>query len=202
MVLGHNFDSVTGFQRSLASDGENMNGETWRNLRYLLDHVGIPKELCFFTNVYMGLIDRPSAVGTFPGAKDPGFVHRCRLFLAEQMRAIQPQLILTLGKEVLHVLPELSADLRRGWAGARTLAQLDQRGSALVYPVTFADVAHPVAVAALTHPALRYANIGRRRFGGLEGNEAELALIHQAALEARLNAKCAMDSEYSPRKLP
>jgi hypothetical protein len=179
MVLGHNFDTLAGFERSLTHAGENLRGETWRNLLSLLDHSRILRECCFFTNVYMGLIDGPSAIGTFPGARDPAFVSRCLTFLGEQIRVMQPSLILTLGKEVVPVIAELSADLAP-WRKVLSLRKLDQRSAALAYPVAFGGVSHPVAVAALTHPALRHLNVPHRRYKSLVGEEAELALISDA----------------------
>jgi uracil-DNA glycosylase family 4 len=179
MVLGHNFDTLAGFERSLTHAGENLRGETWRNLLSLLDLSGISRKCCFFTNVYMGLIDGPSAIGTFPGARDPAFVSRCVPFLAEQIRVMQPRLVLTLGKEVVPVLAELSDDLA-SWRKVLSLRKLDQRSGALAYPVAFAGVSHPVAVAALTHPALRHLNVPHRRYKGMVGEEAELVLISDA----------------------
>jgi uracil-DNA glycosylase len=179
MVLGHNFDTLKGFRRSLSHHGENLRGPTWRNLLTLLRDAGVSPESCFFTNVYMGLIDGPSAVGNFPGATDAAFVSRCQLFLAEQIAIMQPRVILTLGKEVVSVLAALSSDLML-WRNVRGLPALDQSGTALICPVKFMGVSHTTAVVALTHPALRHLNINRRRYGDKSGQEAELALIADA----------------------
>jgi uracil-DNA glycosylase len=179
MVLGHNFDSEAGFANSLKNGGENLKGATWRPLLLLLELVGIPKERCFFTNFYMGLIQGSNPLGEFPGARDADFIRRCQRFLALQMSIVQPKLILTLGKEILKAVAALSPDLK-SWAAAESLGMLDQHNNALVYPSIFAGVPHAVAVVALTHPALRHLNIGRRRYKTFVGNVAEQAMLKDA----------------------
>ncbi len=179
MVLGHNFASEEGFSSSFAHLGENLKGPTWRPLLLLLELAGIPKERCFFTNFYMGLIQGSNALGRFPGARGADFVRRCQKFLILQITIVQPKLLLTLGKEILKAVAALSPDLK-SWSAAENLEMLDQQNNAFVYPATFANVPHSVAVVALTHPALRHLNIGRRRYKSLVGNEAERAMIKDA----------------------
>jgi uracil-DNA glycosylase len=180
MVLGHNFDCETSFAASLARGVEHTNGPTWGTLRKLFGLAGISMEHCFFTNAYMGLKAGSDPTGHFPGADDPDFVRRCRAFLVEQVRVQQPTLILTLGKEVLPVVAQLTPELAAQWSGADSLSALDARGAALVTPTRFSGVEHSVAVLALTHPALRHLNISRRHFNGMTGDSAELALLQEA----------------------
>ena len=184
MILGHNFDSEAGFHHSLAHEGENLRGATWRNLLGLLREADVSPETCFFTNAYMGLIAGNKAVGVFPGSRDPDYVRRCREFLLEQLRVMQPKVILTLGKEVIPVLAPLSPDLTHQWSDAPSLPELDERGAALVSPTRFKTLACPVAVAALTHPALRHLNIGRRSYCGFLGNTAEVEMVKHAVNQA------------------
>ncbi len=180
MVLGHNFDCETGFAKSLRRDSENLNGPTWRTIRRVLLQAGVALEQCFFTNAYMGLKAGSEPTGPFPGARNADFVSRCQRFLIEQLRLQQPRLLLTLGKEVPPVLAPLTPELRLAWMGLHTLQEMDQRGVALVDAVRFPDVPHATAVVALTHPANRTPNVRRRRYQGLEGDAAELALLQDA----------------------
>ncbi len=184
MVLGHNFDCETGFAASLQRGGENLNGPTWRTICNVLRQAGIAVEQCFFTNAYMGLKAGSVPVGTFPGARDGDFVHRCQRFLIEQIRLQQPRLLVTLGKEVPPVLAPLAPELRRAWAGLRTLQEVDARGVALIDSAHFPGVQQVTTVAALTHPANRAPNVRRRRYNGLEGDAAEQALLHDALKRA------------------
>ncbi len=179
-VVGHNFDSETGFHRSFHHAGENLKSATWRNLLTFLKQVGIPPERCFFTNAYVGLRAGDRAMGAFPGARDPDFVCWCRNFLLEQLRLIQPRLILTLGVHVPGFLASLSPELKSAWSGVTRLRVLDERGVALVYPSTFSGVLRPAAVVALTHPAYRRLNVKSRRYGNLQGDAAEQALVRDA----------------------
>lgn len=181
MVLGHNFGPESDFERppdELAS--ENLNGPTWRGIRDVLARTGISLDQCFFTNVYIGLMAGRKATGTFPGSRDAAFVRWCQTFVLEQVRVQQPRLLLTLGKEVLPVVADLTPELSRAWSGARTLSEVDQRGAALVYPANVPSVPHATAVAAMTHPANRAPNVKRRHYKDQEGDAAEMALMHDA----------------------
>jgi hypothetical protein len=111
---------------------------------------------------------------------DTEFIGRCQAYLLEQLRVVQPRLLLTLGREVPPLLATLAPELQSAWQGARGLEELDRREAGLVFPVQFPDLVLPTAVVALTHPALRHLNIGRRRFRAMTGNDAELALLREA----------------------
>ncbi len=180
MVLGHDFHSEIGYHQSLAKRGENLKGPTWRNLLRLLSEAGIEAGQCFFTNAYMGLRAGSNTTGKFPGAYDHGFVERCQSFLAEQIAVQQPRLILTLGNYVPSILATLSSDID-AWRNSRTLTQLDALGVPLVADVRFReDYSWNTTVVALTHPSLRPANVGRRRYKELRGHEAEVAMVRAA----------------------
>ena len=178
MVLGHDFYSEAGYRRFLESRGESTRGPTWRNLLELLHRVGVGPERCFFTNAYMGLRAGSQNTGRFPGARDGGFVERCRVFLGEQIRAQSPRLILTLGSHVPAVLAPLSEDLAP-WLKAASLKALDEAAYPLVPDARFPRGLR-VTVAALVHPSIRWASVLRRRYAGLEGDAAEMALLKDA----------------------
>ncbi len=180
MVLGHDFHSEIGYYHSLTKRGENLKGPTWRNLLQLLDNTGIKPAQCFFTNAYMGLRAGSNTTGKFPGAYDRGFVERCHWFLAEQIAVQRPRLILTLGNYVPSILAALSSDID-AWKNSRTLTQLDALGVPLVADVRFReDYNWNTTIVALTHPSLRPANVGRRRYKELRGHEAEVAMVRAA----------------------
>jgi hypothetical protein len=65
MIVGHNFDNISGFKKSLSMGTEPITCPTWRNIRKLLLDSEINIEDCFFTNVYVGLMDSESNVGVF-----------------------------------------------------------------------------------------------------------------------------------------
>ncbi|QIN77247.1 hypothetical protein GBA65_00510 [Rubrobacter marinus] len=180
MVLGHDFYSEAGYRRFVAERGESTRGPTWRNLLALLARVGVGPERCFFTNAYVGLRAGSRNTGRFPGSRDPGFVERCREFLGEQLRAQKPRLVLTLGSYVPAVLAPLSGDLAP-WLRAASLKALDEAGRPLIPNARFPSVpGGEVAVAALVHPSIRWASVLGRRYAGLEGDAAEVAMLEEA----------------------
>lgn len=186
MVVGHNFDSEAGFERSSIRSGENMKGPTWRNLLTFLQSVDIAPERCFFTNVYVGLVAGNGAVGAFPGASDHDFVQWCQRFLLLQFQLMQPRLVLSLGVYAPRFLARLSPELNRSWSRMRQFKTADEQGCGLVYPVTIEGVKEPVAAAALIHPSLRQRNARYRRYGKLEGDLAEQALVRDGMAKVGL----------------
>ena len=179
MVLGHDFHSETGYEASLERGRESETQPTWQNLLRLLKEVEIAPEECFFTNVYMGLRAGTQTTGVFPGSRDPKFVERCRRFLAEQLAAQRPRLILTLGVHAPRVLAPLSPGLE-DWGDVAGFKELDRLGP-VRYEVQFPDATGvETTVVALTHPCLRYAGVRHRTYKGMQGHAAELAMIEDA----------------------
>lgn len=180
MVLGHDFYSEAGYRRFVGKRGESTKGPTWRNLLALLARVGVTPEACFFTNAYMGLREGSQNTGRFPGAHDAGFVERCRRFLLEQLRAQRPRVVLSLGSHVPAVAAPLSPELAP-WLGCNTLTGLDAASVPLIAGATFDGLPDVSAtVVALTHPSLRWASVGRRRYKSYIGDAAELAMLEEA----------------------
>ena len=176
MILGHDFHSEVGYEKSLARGAESMTQPTWRNLLHLMARCGLEPGDCFFTNVYMGLRAGRETTGVFPGASDAAFVGRCLRFLTEQIATQRPRAILTLGRFVPALLARLSPELE-GWRSTKTLKAIDDVGP-LARVVTF-DGVHDVVcvVAALTHPSLRHAGVRWRRYEGLVGDAAEVLMV-------------------------
>jgi hypothetical protein len=65
--------------------------------------------------------------------------------------------------------------------GVKRLMDIDERDAAVVEDVKFPPHDVPLTLIALTHPSLRNANVGRRRYGGFSGGEAELAMLKRCA---------------------
>jgi len=179
MIVGHNFDNVTGFQKSLQQGTEPINCPTWRNIVALLTAAKVPLEDCFFTNVYVGLMQSASNVGVFPGSKSAEFKQQCLEFLQYQISIQQPRVVLTLGGFVPALISRLSTDLS-DWAAVDKITQLDLKQRQLVQGVRFCHGAVTSTVVALTHPAQRHLNVARRSFNGIAGHEAELEMLRVA----------------------
>lgn len=180
MVLGHNFDSLSGFNKSLRNGTENRKGSTWRPLIALLERAKVDLHRCFFTNFFMGLIAEGSSVGKFPGANDPQFVQMCRSFLVQQIGIQKPGYILILGIHVPPLIASMSPELAP-WSGITSLVDLDRKNIALVPRAYFRDADHACPVVVLTHPCNRHLNVARRRYGVFHGDEAEVQMISEAS---------------------
>jgi hypothetical protein len=102
MFVGHNFDKVKGYERSLQRGIEAINGTTWRKLREYIAFAELRSEECFFTNALMGL-QPENSLG--PLKTTDRFRAECREFLREQIRIVQPRAIISLG-------PVAAEDLR------------------------------------------------------------------------------------------
>ena len=184
MVLGHDFHSETAYHKSRQSGSEVKGNATWNNLLKLLDEVGITKEVCFFTNSYMGLRVGSKAMGKFPGASDAGFVDRCRAFFLLQLKAQRPRIVLTLGSWVPAFIAPLSYKLKH-WSGVKSFTEIDS-SKPWVKNVVFSQTDFYVDVIALTHPCLRSSNVHRRRYKTFVGHEAELKMIKDAMKRTNL----------------
>ena len=179
MVLGHNLDSETTFNTALDNDGENLKSATWRALAKTLPAAGVPLEDCFFTNFFMGLVKGSISTGAFPGANDAEFVARCRAFFVEQLKALQPRVVIVLGVQTPRHLAAVAPELAR-WERVRTFKHLDESGAALVKAAHVPGVDAAFSAVVVAHPSLGFANRRHRKFNGLIGDVAEAALIAAA----------------------
>ncbi len=176
MILGHDFDSNDGYQRSLEARTENMKGATWSSLSKVLHEARIEPASCFFTNFYMGLREVAKATGPFPGRMDEGFVDRCREFLLYQIDLSRPRAILVLGIHVPPLIATMAPELLV-WNEVRQFGDIDAANHAVIERVCFRPGKPTIPVAAMTHPCQRHLNIKRRKYHGLEGNPAEMRMI-------------------------
>jgi hypothetical protein len=170
MVVGQDFNTIAAYERARQERSEVGTSPTWRVLRRLLISFSIPPGSCFFTNAYMGLRAGGSETGRFCGARDHGFVERCATFFAKQLTVVRPKLILLLGMEPFRMLgPRLF-----GIQAPPTLMACDS------FYLRVRLEGGEVAIVILTHPSLYNANVGRRRYRGLVGADAEAAMVSEA----------------------
>jgi len=114
MIVGQDFDTEINYCK-LGDKGEVKSNTTWLNLVKLLDEISIPKSICFFTNAYMGLRKNGKNRGPSPAKKSPCFVKECQKFFLEQLRVINPELVLILGKEPAKFVAEIFPDSFARW---------------------------------------------------------------------------------------
>lgn len=124
MFLAHNFDCITGFQRSLERKGE-VDSRFWCRLLTIVRYAELVPEQCFFSNVLMGL--KPGdATGPMPTA--PGYRDQCLTFLRLQIDIVRPRAIVALGADaakLVHRLGRPYASVHH--RSARCFSPLDTR---------------------------------------------------------------------------
>ncbi len=185
MVVGHDFHSEAGYEASRQAGGERLTLPTWSNLLRLFTAVGLAPEQCFFTNLYMGLRAGTATTGPFPGAADSAFVTHCEAFLVEQLAVQRPALVLSLGVHVPRALGRISPELE-SWARGKSLRHLDSVGPVRAGVSVPGIDGYRTTVVALVHPSLRHANLRHRRYNGVTGADAELAMLRNGMVVAQL----------------
>lgn len=93
MIVAHNYSGAAAYRKLRAKGGEG--GSWWRDrVIPLLTVAGIDYTNAFFTNALMGLRDGAST-GSMNATKE--FENECSLFLSEQIRIVNPSVIITFG---------------------------------------------------------------------------------------------------------
>jgi len=177
-ILGHDFDTVSGYRKSVSRGGESPRSPTWGTVSKVLTEANIDLSKCFFTNVYMGLRERGKNSGPFPGRNDQAYVDRCLDFLSHQFAAQLPSLVVVLGAPAFSLLAG-QLDGLRDWRAATRFADIDRLGP--VREGVSLGEGHKATVVSLVHPSYRRRNVGTRCYAGACGHEAELSMLRTAA---------------------
>jgi len=179
LVLGHDFSTVTAYNKMLVSGENEINSPTWRGMRNLFKDSSVDLNRCFFSNVYMGLRDVVSMIGVFPGSKDKEFRKRNQDFLSIQILTMKPKVIITLGIPASINLSFLSEQLKEDWSKGKALSSPN---NGLKRNVWIDD--HEYVCVALEHTSMRNPNVKRRSYvnerGNYVGNEAEIEMLKDA----------------------
>lgn len=170
MVVGQDFNTVAAYEKARQNGTEIGTSATCRNIRTIFPELGLHLRECFFTNFYMGLRESGPETGLFPGARDSNFVQLSARFFHRQLEVIRPQLIVTLGTAPLKAIGKQVFQIPI----PKTLSACVDVYNGLRGPHG------PVALVALTHPSLYFANVRRRRFRELQGFDAEKAMVQSA----------------------
>lgn len=108
MVVGQDFGTKKDFtKKKISEKGENTEKQsTWKNLKPMLKNIGIEPNECFYTNLLFGLRISESNVGISPALENEEYVKQCIDFFQKQVEAIQPKLIIFLGKVTYAICEE------------------------------------------------------------------------------------------------
>jgi hypothetical protein len=181
MIVAHVFDAPS-FAHALGAGGGSERTEhnrTWLGLRLLLERAGLALERCFLTNALVGVkVGRPCGAV----AAGPRYRSQCAAFLLEQVRAVRPSLIATLGAPAMTMLKAASDDLSGRWRAYGTLAALD-RAEPPAYTTRDVRFGDHVArrVVALGHTC---SWASRRAYRGELGARADAAVLRDALADA------------------
>jgi uracil-DNA glycosylase family 4 len=108
MIVGQDFGTKIDYdKKKIAEMGENIEKQsTWKNLKPMLNNLGINPNECFYTNLLLGLRTTDSNVGISPALENEKYVSQCVEFFQKQIDAIQPKLIIFLGKVTYAICAE------------------------------------------------------------------------------------------------
>jgi uracil-DNA glycosylase len=181
MAIGHNFGCAD-YRQAIQAAGREDDKATWRNLDSLLIRAGSRPELCFRTNWFVGLLPGKVQVGEFLRYLDLTYEEACNRLLVEQIKLVQPKVILILGPQVARrayqVIPALAP-----WRRASRWNDID--GSSIGHSPRKVNI--PIAgisanIAALLHPSFGAANQSRRMKNMLQPT-TEIEIV-RAALQS------------------
>lgn len=152
IAVGHNF-GCEDYRNELDAAGREDDKPTWRNLRRLLSDADVPIESCFMTNWFVGLQWGNKQLGEFLSLSDLRYERKCEELLLEQIRELNPEVILLLGLPVVsrahRIIPSLSP-----WANATTWSAVDSSNlGPVAYRIEIPGTEVKANVVALLHPS-------------------------------------------------
>jgi len=100
LIIGQDFGTFKDYKKRVEGKGENTDTQsTWRQLKPMLENLGIAPNQCFYSNYIMGLRDTEKGnVGISTSLADEGFIYLCKSFLDIQIKLLNPAKIIFLGK--------------------------------------------------------------------------------------------------------
>lgn len=132
MIVGHNFDSRTGYMKSKDRGGELQSPHTfWGVLLGYLRNASMSPQVCFFTNAMMGLMPE-GATGKMPIEKmfKEQYENQCRQLLIKQIDIVKPRALISLGGEAGKFVAKIRPTIpwhRSMHPSAREFKPLDRR---------------------------------------------------------------------------
>lgn len=185
MVLGQDFGPKCWHEKYSREEAYDLDSDTWKNLLEYLHCVDIYPKDCFFTNAYMGLMEK-GWLDKMKVKEFKPFKQSCKPFLDKQIRMQKPQLILALGSYAIELIAELSSDDLAEWRPWRNFEKLDCLGP--VRSDSF-NGSTSATVVALVHPSAQWTPAFKNRHydAELKGKDAELAMLKDALKQSGLS---------------
>ena len=158
LVLGQDFGTEEYYNKILADETvKDTDCQTWINMLKLFKKAGIKAERCFFSNVFMGVRADNNMTGPLirksPEYND--YRNKSIEFLKEQIKIINPKIIMVLGLEPAKIL--VDALSLEEWSSAKKISDITTIAKAEFMWEEYLCVA-------LSHPSLRNSNKRFRKY--------------------------------------
>lgn len=182
MLVGQDF-GTRDYWNELGTNEEPADG-TWFGVEKLLAQADIDPRRCFFTNALLGVRVSESMEGPSPGLVSPTYVDACMAFVREQVRILQPSVVVTLGVVPTMLLArELGVALslpRPTPSKVLSWGELDAAAEPFVHGVRIGE-APAFALASSVHPVRFWLNAPKRSWvaRGFAGAAAHEAVWHE-----------------------
>ncbi len=163
----HDFDVLDLYLDAVERGYKKQQSASSNAICALLEEGGVDTRRCFLSNRFMGVRDAKNQYGPNPGRRYAPFVRLSDAILDATIAAVNPRVVFLLGKHVPKSL------------GMKGLWRNDYVAPSFVG-------GRKIIAASLTHTSMRHLNIGRVRFAGRTGHEAEVEIIRTAMKLANL----------------
>ncbi len=167
LVLMHDFDVFDLYLDAVEHGYKKQQLASSNAICSLLEEGGVDTRRCFFSNRFMGVRDAKDQYGPNPGRRHAPFVRLSDAILEATIATVNPRVVFLLGKHVPESL------------GMKGIWRNDYVAPSFVG-------GRNIIAASLTHTSMRHLNIGRVRFAGKTGHEAEVDIVRSAMKMADL----------------
>ncbi len=179
MVFGQDYDNEKNFDIVFHSPSQSEvsnSNRTWQNLKKILGEETLSK--CFFTNAIMGLrfsdSEHEGLSSAFKKGNEIFLKENCDFFI-EQLKAIQPELIICLGAQIPRFIGGCFPDQLNQLEMVRSFNDLDGLNKSGIFKLKYEG--GEATIIFITHPSRYYPNVGKRMGGN--GREFEEKLIEK-----------------------
>ncbi len=175
MILGQDFDTKKNYE--VSKNKGNEKNPTWEGLRKLLLKTPIKLNDCFYTNAIMGVRNTNRNTGKSPAFKDKEYIEKCQEFFLYQLEIQKPVKILVLGLRTAEFLSKTSLQLE-SWKSIASFKSIDEKNDQIRKDILFKNNIKSDLVL-LMHPSARKYNLDSRKYGDVEGMDAQIKMINE-----------------------
>ncbi len=191
MLVGQDFGNLDYWSTLDANQDEKLQG-TWSGLMRMIQPTGVDLSDCFLSNALLGVRISPEIDGPSPGLDYSEYVGASVEFLLEQIRIVQPSVVVTLGAvptslvaRKLGLASALRAPTSKKVAEWKEIDDLELQVKSDVIVLG----CKAFTFASSVHPDRYWLHTKHRSFGDLKGADAHLEIWKRVKLAADCSAK-------------